>query len=129
MRNRLVLATLLTLGLTSSYLNALDFKEGNWVVAFDTEISALNMHLPTITREQCLTKENAIPQPEQQDECQTTKPKVVGSTITWSFTCPESHGKGKVVYKKRTFTSTINMVSSSGEMNMNIKGTYKGPCN
>ena len=129
MKSRLTLVALLILGFTSTQLNALDFKEGNWVVSFDTEVIAFNMHLPTITQEQCLTKENAIPQPEQQDACQTSKLKTVGSTITWSLTCPDSHGNGKVIYKGKTFTSSMNMISASGEMKMKIKGTYKGPCN
>ena len=129
MKNRLILAFGLTLGLLGSNLSALDFTEGNWEVKIDTEITALDMHLPTITSEQCMTKEHAIPQQEMQDDdCTMAKPKVSGSTITWSFICSDSQGTGKIVYKGKTFTSNINITSESGEMKMKIKGKYKGVC-
>ena len=130
MKNRWIMGSVIALGLFYNSLYALDFKEGNWEIAIDTEITALNMKLPTIKRDQCLTQENAIPKQEMQDnpECTAPKPKISGSTVTWSFSCPDGSGNGTVTYKGKTFTSTVTVVSASGEMKMDIKGRYKGSC-
>ncbi len=96
------------------------------------------MKMPAMSHEQCLTKEDMIPQSGQKDQgnCTVSDQKTSGDTVSWKVTCKnaniESTSDGTITYKGETFNGTINMTMSGGPMTMTgtttITGRYLGSC-
>ena len=72
----------------------LNMQEGKWEITTKTEMVGMSMSMPPMTRTQCLTKKDLVPQDSQQgSECKITDTKVVGNTVTWTIKC-HGHGGG-----------------------------------
>lgn len=114
--------------------SAVDLKEGNWVLEMRSEMAGMQMQMPAIKSEQCITKKEMIPMQQSEDEsgCKVTDKKISGSTVTWAVVCPESKGKGSMTYKGTTFEGRVD-IELIGERTMKMttfmKGKYIGPCN
>jgi len=116
------------------YVQGVDLKEGNWQIEMKTEIVGMPIQMPSMTIEQCLTKNEMVPAQQSEDgsECKIVEQSVKGDTVTWTVECPESKGKGHMTYKGKSFDGKveIEMNGESGGMKMTniMKGTYKGAC-
>jgi hypothetical protein len=115
-----------------------DMKEGKWEITAEISMKGIPMKMPAMTHEQCLTKEELIPQQEQQAEqnCTISEQTTNGDTVSWNVVCKdgsmESKSDGTISYHGETFDGTINMVMSGGPVSISststVTGKYLGPC-
>ena len=98
--------TLLLAGSAGSAVAAPDFKEGEWNVSYQMEVTGMPFTMPPITarKTMCLDKKNYVPDNSQQgQECKVSDQKVNGNTVTWIMRCRAQErtieGQGKITYK------------------------------
>ncbi len=131
---RFVIAVMVVMTCLSVSAGAIDFKEGNWQIEMQTEIAGMPMQMPSMTIEQCLSKNEMVPTQQGQDgsECKITEQSIKGNTVRWRVECPDSTGRGSITYKGKSFDGKIEleMRGQTGGMKMTnlMKGTYKGVC-
>jgi hypothetical protein len=115
-----------------------DMKEGKWEITAEVSMKGIPMRMPAMTHEQCLTKEELIPQEGQQaaQNCTISDQKTSGDTVSWNVVCKdgsmESKSDGAIIYHDETFEGTINMIMNGGPVSISstntITGKYLGPC-
>lgn len=115
-----------------------DMKEGKWEITAEVSMKGIPMKMPAMSHEQCLTKEEMIPQEGLQTEqnCTISDQKTSGDTVSWNIVCKdgsmESKSDGTITYHGDTFEGTINMTMSGGPVSITstntITGKYLGPC-
>lgn len=132
-----VLTIALLLGLGQTAAAAPDIKEGLWEVTAQMEMPGMPIKLPPVTRSQCITKENLVPDNVQKHgDCKVAHSEVNSNTVSWTVTCETSEGtmtgNGEIVYQQDSFEGGFNMNvdSSEGPMTMASKmsGRYMGAC-
>jgi len=136
MKKSLVLAIALSLIFAVSAFAAPNYQEGLWEMT-------TTMNMPGMPKEMmhpmkntvCMTKENAVPQPQQKGEqqCKMTDQKTVGNKVSWTMTCKNGTvSKGDITYSKTSFTGSQTMVTNQSGRQTTVKSTmsgkYIGPC-
>ena len=127
-----VLLTSFSISIAGSEPN---MQEGKWEITTKTEMVGMSMSMPPMTRTQCLTKKDFVPQDSQQgQECKITKTKVDGNTVTWTVKCSgqggELTGTGRMTYSGSSFKGTIEMTMTQPNVKMisHINGHLIGDC-
>jgi hypothetical protein len=137
MKKSLVFATVLSLIFAVAAFAAPNYKEGLWEIT-------TTMNMPGMPKEMmrpmknsiCMTKENAVPQQQQQkgeQQCKTTSQRVVGNKVLWTTTCKNGMvSNGEITYSKTSFDGATTTITSQGGKKMTVKSTmsgkYLGPC-
>ena len=113
-----------------------NYQEGLWEMT-------TTMNMPGMPKEMmhpmkntvCMTKENAVPQPQQKGEqqCKMTDQKTVGNKVSWTMTCKNGTvSKGDITYSKTSFTGSQTMMTNQSGRQTTVKSTmigkYIGPC-
>ena len=129
----IVLLTSFSFAIAGSELN---LKEGKWEITTKTEMVGMSRSMPPMTRTQCLTKMDFVPQDSQQgNECKITDTKVVGNTVTWTVKCHghggAATGTGRITYSGSSFEGTLEMTTSQSNMRIisHMSGHRLGDCN
>ncbi|MBI9076092.1 MAG: DUF3617 family protein [Desulfatibacillum sp.] len=117
-------------------LDSINMKEGQWKITMIMQ--AAGMKLPPQVYTTCLTKENIVPQnDEEADDCQTTSLRAVGDTVYWTMECKDegstTHSQGQITYHGKSFEGTVTVsirTQEGGTMTMNntMQGKYMGAC-
>jgi hypothetical protein len=83
----------------------------------------------------CMTKQNAVPQPQQKGEqqCKITNQRTVGNKVFWTMTCKGGTvSNGEITYSKTSYDGSQTTTTSQGGKLMTVKSTmsgkYIGPC-
>ena len=110
-------------------------KTGKWEVTTRMEIPGMQMNMPPMTHTQCITENDYVPQTSQPgEECEITKTRVSGDTVTWAMHCRgeggEMRGTGTVTYRGDSFEGKISMSVAPSGMSMTIhtNGRRIGDC-
>ena len=95
----------------------------------------MQMNMPPMTHTQCITETDYVPQTGQPgEECEVTRTRVSGDTVTWTMHCRgkggEMNGTGKVTYQGDSFKGEISMSVVATGMSMTIytNGRRIGAC-
>jgi len=112
-----------------------DMQEGKWEITTKTEMVGTSMSMPPMTRTQCLTKKDFVPQDSQQGkECKITNTKVMGNTVTWTIKCHghggAATGTGRITYSGSSFEGKFEMITDQSNMRMisHMSGHRLGDC-
>jgi len=100
------LTILLVVGTGTAAAAGPDFKEGQWNVSYQMEVTGMPFAMPPITAKKtmCLDKNNYVPDNSQPgQECKVSDQQVNGNTVTWVMHCRAQErtieGQGKITYK------------------------------
>ena len=100
------LTILLVVGTGAAAAAGPDFKEGQWNVSYQMEVTGMPFAMPPITAKKtmCLDKNNYVPDNSQPgQECKVSDQQVNGNTVTWVMHCRAQErtieGQGKITYK------------------------------
>jgi len=115
-----------------------NIEEGNWEITVKMEIPGMPMAMPPITRSQCVTQKNAVPDTSQPGQtCVVKEQKVSGETVTWRTECKGREGtvdgEGRIKYAGKSYSGTMlaKMSPPGGEamtVNYQMQGRHTGPC-
>jgi hypothetical protein len=110
-------------------------KPGKWEVTTRMEMPGMQMNMPPMTHTQCITETDYVPQTGQPgEECEVTRTRVSGDTVTWTMHCHgkggEMNGTGKVTYQGDSFKGEISMsvVQTGMSMTIHTNGVRIGAC-
>lgn len=108
-----------------------NLQEGLWEVT--SEMEMMGMAMPAMKHNQCITRENAVPDSAQQNqECKLIKTAVNGDTVSWNMVCESSEGKsslaGEITYHGDTFKGTLKIDKQGMEMTQHMSGRRIGEC-
>ena len=151
-----MLQKVLFIGLTfisnQLYAENYNIKYGLWettttseVIEIDAppEIKKMMLHLsqmPKLTETDCINSISSLfddkPEPDDAEECKTTRNRVNSEKVTFEIQCTgedgTSKGVGEMNLNGKAFTSSAVMTSINGLMKMKIKtisnGKYIGAC-
>ena len=140
--------------LISSQLSAenYDFKPGLWEITTTSEVIDIDaspeikkmmqhmVQIPMSTETECITSIssifNAEPEPDDAEECKTTKNRVNSNKMTFEMLCTSDDGTakrmGEMNLRGKVFTSSLVATSINGPVTMTMKivskGKYIGVC-
>ena len=82
-----------------------------------------------MTTKQCLTNDNPVPDPDQEDNCTETHSQN-GNTVSFEVTCAKSHSTGQVTYRNDSMNGTITSTDTKTKetVTIDVSGEYLGPC-
>ncbi len=118
-------------------------KAGKWQITAETKMEGMNMKMPAMTFERCVTPEEAEkagttePPKGKNETCKVTDYRIDGKIATWKVNCdkPQMSGEGKITYAAETFDEEMNLVMKnprSGEsmkVDQKLTGKRIGDCN
>lgn len=91
-------------------------KAGKWQMTSETHMEGMDMKMPPMTFEHCVTPEEAAksstqPPKGKNESCKITDYKLEGNSATWKFACekPAMSGEGKITYAADSFEEQMNM--------------------
>ena len=126
--------------LTSQLAGAeVNMKDGLWEITTSIEMPGMPMAMQPITVTQCLTKDNMVPEPQEQGAaCKVADMKQSGNTISWNVKCVSDGetmtSKGHITYSGTTFSGTIVSEAPTGmgagptTFTTKMQGRFLGPC-
>ena len=93
----------------------------------------MGMKMPAMKHNQCITKQNAVPESSQPDqECKMVESSVNGDTVSWEMVCESAEGKsnltGEITYHGDTFKGAIRIDMQGMEMVQQMSGRRIGEC-
>ena len=110
-----------------------NIQDGLWEITtmVDSRGMPSDMKMKPMTHTSCITQKNAVPEQPKKNDCKTDH-SFDGNTVTWTTTCPNMTGKGKITYAGSTFDGSMESTVSTerGPMTsvMKMKGKRLGPC-
>lgn len=126
------------LGGTGLAMADTDIRTGLWETTVSTTIEGMPFAPPPMTFNQCLTKEDLVPNTEPPDQnCDPVKYDISGNTASWSMRCQSegvtTTGEGRIRYSGDTYQGEMNMSMSGGpmgemKMKQTLSGRRLGPC-
>ena len=135
MRNAsaIIFAVVFSLLLVGTAICAPNMQDGLWEITTTIDMKGLPpAAMKPMTHTTCLTQKNAVPDKPQKPECKMTH-NFEGNTVTWTMTCPDTSGRGRITYSGTTFDgymeSTTTRGGEKGQMRSTMKGRRIGPCN
>ena len=85
----------------------------------------------SMTRTQCITNDNPVPEAEDEEDCQQTH-TMKGNTVNFEVTCDDSHSTGQVTYRNDSMKGSIKSTQTENgketTSTIDISGQYVGPC-
>ena len=108
-----------------------NLQEGLWEIT--SKMQMMGMNMPAVKHNQCITRENAVPDSSQPNqECKIVETSVNGDTVSWKMVCktPEGESKinGEITYNGDTFKGTLKIDMQGMEMVQNMSGRRIGDC-
>jgi hypothetical protein len=99
----------------TAYAAGPNFKEGEWNVSYQMEVTGMPFAMPPISAKKtmCLDKNNYVPDNSQPgQECKVSDQKVSGNAVTWTMTCRAQErvieGQGKITYNGEHYDGVMN---------------------
>jgi hypothetical protein len=115
-----------------------NMQEGMWEITMKTEMPGMPMEMPPMKFNQCLTKNDMVPQKKEKNEdCKMISTKVEGNSVTWVVQCRMKDGTmdstGKITYKGGGFDGVIRAVMNTKdtgkmEVTQHMSGKRIGEC-
>ena len=135
-KRSLVCVTVVSLIFTAAAFAAPNYQEGLWEMTTTVNMPGVPKEMMRPMKQQvCMTKQNAVPQPQQKGEqqCKMTNQRTVGSKVFWTMTCKGGTvSNGDITYSKTSFDGSQTTTTSQGGKLMTVKsamsGKYIGPC-
>jgi hypothetical protein len=135
-KRSLVCVTVVSLIFTVAAFAAPNYQEGLWEMTTTVNMPGVPKEMMRPMKQQvCMTKQNAVPQPQQKGEqqCKMTNQRTVGSKVFWTMTCKGGTvSNGEITYSKASFDGSQTTTTSQGGKLMTVKsamtGKYIGPC-
>ena len=108
-------------------------KAGKWSVSVETKMAGMDMKMPPMTFERCVTPEEAEkPQPPKarNEDCKIEDYKLEGNTVTWKVKCEKTNtsGEGKMTYSNDSYEGDMHMKMGDREVTQKITGKRIGDC-
>jgi uncharacterized protein DUF3617 len=108
-------------------------KAGKWQIVMETKMAGMDMKMPPMTFEKCVTPEEAEkPQPPKMrnDDCKIEDYKLEGNTVTYKVKCEKAGttGEGKITYGAEAYEGEVHMNMKGQEMTMKHSGKRIGDC-
>ena len=108
-----------------------NLQEGLWEITSKMEMMGMNM--PAMKHNQCITRENAVPESSQQDQqCRMVKSSTKGDTVNWEMVCDSPEGKskmtGEITYHGDTFEGILRIDMEGMGMIQHMTGRRIGEC-
>jgi hypothetical protein len=135
-KRSLVFATVVSLIFAVAAFAAPNYQEGLWEMTTTMDMPGMPKEMKRPMKHQvCMTKENAVPQPQQKGEqqCKMTNQRTVGNKVSWTMTCKNGMvSNGEITYSKTSFNGSQTTTTSQGGKQTTVKSTmsgkYLGPC-
>ncbi|MBN1382971.1 MAG: 1-acylglycerol-3-phosphate O-acyltransferase [Deltaproteobacteria bacterium] len=113
-----------------------NYQEGLWEIVTTMDIPGMPKAMQRPHKfTTCMTKQNAVPQQQQQkdQQCKITDQRIKGNTVEWTITCKDGTvSTGTITYSKSTFKGSYKTTTRQGGrkmvINANMTGKYLGPC-
>lgn len=149
---RFVSVIVLALFATAVVLSQSGMRPGQWETTTEMQMQMPNIpnlpagfQMPAMPAQKtsvCITPEQAkdpagtVPRQSGRgrggkDDCKVTDYKMSGNTATWKMACTSPDkvaGTGEMTFGDDSYTSTMKMVMSQGEMSMKTTGKRVGDC-
>ncbi|MFI5353665.1 MAG: DUF3617 domain-containing protein [Candidatus Binatales bacterium] len=123
---------------------AIDIHEGQWktVIGMTIENPDLPFAMPSVKfmTSTCITQKDAVPNTAQENQkCETTDYKLIGSTVSWTSRCVDkistTEGSGEISYKHKTYEGSMHMTKTPSDPRIRpvnmiyiLNGNYVGEC-
>lgn len=135
-KRSLCVAIVLSLIYAVAAFAAPNYQEGLWEITTTMDMPGMPKEMKRPMKNQvCMTKQNAVPQPQQKGEqqCKMTNQRTVGNKVFWTMTCKNGTvSNGEIAYSKTTFDGSQTTTTSQGGKQTTVKSTmsgkYLGPC-
>lgn len=107
---------------------------GLWEITSQVEMPGMPMVPPPMTHTQCMTEDDAVPEPGQEEEgdCEILEQSVSGNTVTWKTRCQTDQGEvvstGKITYDGDSFKGEVLTTMPGMKMTSKMSGRRVGPC-
>ena len=110
----------------SAEARAINMQEGLWEMRFKPSMAGMTM--PAISSQQCISKNDLVPQQNNtdDDECGPLDIQFNDSTVSWTVDCGQNLGSGKVTYHGNTLTGEMRVSSTVEGMSMEMTSTIEG---
>jgi hypothetical protein len=115
-----------------------EIKYGLWEITTKMEIKGMPGQMPSMSIQQCTTKNDAVPKSSTKGtECKTKDYNQSGNTVTYTIECTGKNSvtltSGKMTYKENTFDGTSTTTTKTKgrpetQMTTKMSGRYLGPC-
>jgi len=136
-KRSLAFATVVSLIFAVAAFAAPNYQEGLWEITTTMNMPGMPKEMMRPMKQQvCMTKQNAVPQPQQKGEqqCKMTNQRTVGNKVFWTMTCKGGTvSNGEITYSKTSYDGSQTTTTSQGGKLMTVKSTmsgkYLGPCN
>lgn len=122
------------LGWLAPTVAAPDMKEGLWDITVRMEMPGMPMAMPPTRHQQCIRKENMVPESPRQphNQCKMIKREIKGNTLNWVVECEtpdgKSSGEGQITYHGDRFEGTLHFRQGSTRMTQHMSGKWLGSC-
>jgi hypothetical protein len=135
-KRSLFVAIVLSLIYAVAAFAAPNYQEGLWEITTTMDMPGMQKEMKRPMKNTiCMTKQNAVPQPQQKGEqqCKMTNQRTVGNKVFWTMTCKNGTvSNGEIAYSKTTFDGSQTTTTSQGGKQTTVKSTmsgkYLGPC-
>ena len=135
-KRSLAFATVVSLIFAVAAFAAPNYQEGLWEITTTMNMPGMPKEMMRPMKQQvCMTKENAVPQPQQKGEqqCKMTNQRTVGNKVSWTMTCKNGTvSNGEITYSKTSYDGSQTTTTSQGGKQTTVKSTmsgkYLGPC-
>ena len=102
-------------------------------MTIQSDIPGMNMKMPPMKYNVCITKDNMNPQKSEKNQnCKTISSKIHGSTFTWVSECTTKEGimrsEGSITYRGATMNGVIKTTSVKMQVKQSISGRRTGAC-
>ena len=135
-KRSLLVAIVLSFICAAAAFAAPNYQEGLWEITTTMNMPGMPKEMMRPMKQQvCMTKENAVPQPQQKGEqqCKMTNQRTVGNKVSWTMTCKNGTvSNGEITYSKTSYDGSQTTTTSQGGKQTTVKSTmsgkYLGPC-
>ena len=115
---------------------AAGMQPGLWEITSSTEMSSMNVKMPSQTFQHCYTPadvadaKNIVPKDPKSNQCRAADIKKSGDTVSWKMTCNGPHamtGSGTITYGDDSYSGVMRMnMAGAGGMAMDMTQKYSG---
>lgn len=112
-------------------------KAGKWQMTAETKMEGMDMKMPPMTFEHCVTPEEAAkaatepPTRKKNEACKVMDYKLEGNKASWKISCdkPQMTGEGTITYSADSFEEQMHMKMQdprAPEKTMNVEQKMTG---
>ncbi len=130
------LFSLVLLMVLSISLSAADFKKGQWEMIYTTTMEGMPiaMPIPVRTEQQCIDKDEFIPESGEDGNCSHSSKRASANKIEWNIDCSDNSmvGKGVMEFSGEAMNGNMEMkmemMGQKISMKVVIEGKHLGAC-